>query len=181
VNKEVMFSSATGVWATPQDFFDSLDAEFNFTLDPCANDENHKCEKYFTEAEDGLAQDWAGERVFCNPPYSRRTKGNPGQEAWIKKAAEEGQRPGAVGVMLIPARTDTLAFHKYIYHKAEIRFVKGHLRFRVNGKPGDAAPFTSMVVIFRGPKAERRKTLENQDYKRTPDRSRKPPGGGRRV
>jgi len=60
VNKEVMFSSATGVWATPQDFFDSLDAEFNFTLDPCANDENHKCEKYFTEAEDGLAQDWGG-------------------------------------------------------------------------------------------------------------------------
>lgn len=58
MNKEVMFSSATGVWATPQDFFDSLDAEFNFTLDPCANDENHKCEKYFTEAEDGLAQDW---------------------------------------------------------------------------------------------------------------------------
>ena len=54
-------------------------------------------------------------------------------------------------VMLIPARTDTLAFHKYIYHKAEIRFVKGRLRFRVNGKPGDAAP--SMVVIFRGPEA----------------------------
>lgn len=60
MNKEVMFSSATGVWATPQDFFDRLDAEFNFTLDPCANDENHKCEKYFTEAEDGLAQDWGG-------------------------------------------------------------------------------------------------------------------------
>lgn len=60
MNKEVMFSSATGVWATPQDFFDSLDAEFNFTLDPCANDENHKCERYFTEAEDGLAQDWGG-------------------------------------------------------------------------------------------------------------------------
>ena len=60
MNKEVMFSSATGVWATPQDFFDSLDAEFNFTLDPCANDENHKCEKYFTEAEDGRAQDWGG-------------------------------------------------------------------------------------------------------------------------
>ena len=87
-----------------------------------------------------------GGAVFCNPPYSRRTKNSPGQEAWIKKAAEEGQRPGAVVVMLIPARTDTLAFHKYIYHKAEIRF-------RVNGKPGDAAPFPSMVVIFRGPEA----------------------------
>lgn len=94
-----------------------------------------------------------GGAVFCNPPYSRRTKNSPGQEAWIKKAAEEGQRPGAVVVMLIQARTDTLAFHKYIYHKAEIRFIKGRLRFRVNGQTGDAAPFPSMVVIFRGPEA----------------------------
>lgn len=92
-----------------------------------------------------------GGAVFCNPPYSRRTKDSPGQEAWIKKAAEEGKRPGAVVVMLIPARTDTLAFHEYIYHKAEIRFIKGRLRFRVNGQTGDAAPFPSMVVIFRGP------------------------------
>lgn len=60
MKKEVMFSSATGLWATPQDLFDSLDAEFHFDLDPCADDENHKCEKYFTEAEDGLAQDWGG-------------------------------------------------------------------------------------------------------------------------
>ncbi len=55
--------------------------------------------------------------------------------------------------MLIPARTDTRAFHEYIYHKAEIRFIRGRLRFRVNGKPGDAAPFPSMIVIFRGPEA----------------------------
>lgn len=91
-----------------------------------------------------------GGAVFCNPPYSRRTKNKPGQEDWIKKAAEEGARPGAVVVMLIPARTDTLAFHEYIYHKAEIRLIKGRLRFRVNGKAGDAAPFPSMLVIFRG-------------------------------
>lgn len=52
--------------------------------------------------------------------------------------------------MLIPARTDTLAFHEYIYNKAEIRLIKGRLRFRVNGKAGDAAPFPSMLVIFRG-------------------------------
>ena len=91
-----------------------------------------------------------GGAVFCNPPYSRRTKDKPGQEDWIKKAAEEGSRPGAVVVMLIPARTDTLAFHEYIYNKAEIRLIKGRLRFRVNGKAGDAAPFPSMLVIFRG-------------------------------
>lgn len=96
-----------------------------------------------------------GGAVFCNPPYSRRGKDKPGQEDWIKKAAEEGSRPGAVVVMLIPARTDTLAFHEYIYHKAEIRFIKGRLRFRVDGKAGDAAPFPSMVAIFRG---ERKKS-----------------------
>ena len=76
----------------------------------------------------------------------------------IKKAAEEGKRPGAVVVMLIPARTDTLAFHEYIYHKAEIRFIKGRLHFRVNGQPGDAAPFPSMVVIFRGPTGREEET-----------------------
>lgn len=49
--------------------------------------------------------------------------------------------------MLIPARTDTRAFHDYIYHKAEIRFVKGRLKF---GNAKNSAPFPSMVVIYRG-------------------------------
>lgn len=97
------------------------------------------------------AVDRSGGAVFCNPPYSRRKKDKPGQEDWIKKAAEEGSKPGAVVVMLLPARTDTAAFHEYIYHKAEIRFIRGRLRFRVGGKEGDAAPFPSMIVIFRGP------------------------------
>lgn len=89
--------------------------------------------------------------MFCNPPYSRRTKDKPGQEDWIKKAAEEGTKPGAVVVMLLPARTDTAAFHDYIYHRAEIRFIRGRLHFLDNGEKCAAAPFPSMVVIFRGP------------------------------
>lgn len=55
-----MFSSKTDQWATPQDFFDGLNKEFNFNLDPCANESNHKCDKYFTEEQDGLKQDWGG-------------------------------------------------------------------------------------------------------------------------
>ena len=86
-----------------------------------------------------------GGAIFCNPPYSRRTKDKPGQEDWIKKAAEEGSKPGAVVVMLLPARTDTAAFHGYIYHRAEIRFIKGRVRFCVNGKPASAAPFPSIA------------------------------------
>ena len=151
---EALFSSSRDDWETPPEFFAALNEEFHFTLDVCALPETAKCADYFTPEDDGLSRPWIAPRggaVFCNPPYSRRTKNSPGQEAWIKKAAEEGKRPGAVGVMLIPARTDTLAFHEYIYHKAEIRFIKGRLRFRVNGQTGDAAPFPSMVVIFRGP------------------------------
>ncbi len=157
---KVLFSSNRDDWETPPELFAALDQEFRFTLDVCATPETAKCTDYFTPADDGLSRPWIAPRggaVFCNPPYSRRTKDNPGQEAWIRKAAGEGQRPGAVVVLLIPARTDTIAFHQYIYHKAEIRFIKGRLRFQVNGKPGDAAPFPSMVVIFRGTSGDDRR------------------------
>lgn len=59
-NIDVMYSSKSNEWATPQDFFNRLNAEFNFNLDPCATDENHKCEKYFTREIDGLSQSWGG-------------------------------------------------------------------------------------------------------------------------
>lgn len=59
-NMAVHYSSKTDEWATPQDFFDKLDNEFHFTLDPCANEQNHKCEKFYTKEQDGLSQDWGG-------------------------------------------------------------------------------------------------------------------------
>lgn len=135
-----LFSSTTDLWATPQAFFDELNAEFHFTLDPCANDDNHKCDKYYTEQQDGLAQDWGGQIVFCNPPYGRAIS------AWVKKCYEESRKPNTLVVMLIPARTDTSYFHDYIYHKAELRFIRGRLHF--NEAP-QGAPFPSMVVVFR--------------------------------
>src|SRR5690625_7299025 len=67
----VHFSSATDNWATPMCFFNRLDYEFNFTLDPCSNGINAKCSKFFTEDDDGLSKSWAGEVVFMNPPYVR--------------------------------------------------------------------------------------------------------------
>lgn len=133
-----LFTSNTNEWATPQDFFNKLNQEFKFNLDPCATDENHKCDKYFTEKDDGLKQSWGGFRVFCNPPYGRAIKD------WVKKASESN----TLVVMLIPARTDTQYFHNYIYNKpnVEIRFIKGRLKF---GDSKNSAPFPSMVVIFR--------------------------------
>ena len=66
MNTEVMFSSKTDQWATPHNFFDKLNDEFHFTLDPCADEFNHKCEKYYTKEIDGLSKIWFYETVFCN-------------------------------------------------------------------------------------------------------------------
>lgn len=137
---ETLFSSKRHDWETPQAFFDELDREFHFTLDPCATPETAKCEKFFTAKENGLDQNWGGETVFCNPPYGRELP------KWIEKCAKESKH--AKVVMLIPARTDTRAFHEFIYGKAEIRFLKGRLKFRVDGKEEYPAPFPSMVVVF---------------------------------
>lgn len=140
MNTKVMFSSANEVWATPQDFFDKLNDEFNFDLDPCALVENAKCPVFFTPEEDGLKQSLEGYTVFCNPPYGRAIA------AWVKKCYEESRKPNTTVVMLIPARTDTAYFHDYIYHKADdIRFLRGRLKF---GGSNNSAPFPSMVVVF---------------------------------
>ena len=138
MNNNLMFSHKSEEWVTPQDLFDGLNSEFNFTLDVCSTHENAKCAKHFTKDEDGLLQDWKGETVWCNPPYGRK------MVKWIQKCAEHG-RNGWIAVLLIPARTDTKAFHEYIYGRAEIRFIKGRLKF--SGQKNNA-PFPSMIVIF---------------------------------
>lgn len=112
-------------WETPQALFDELDARYHFTLDPCSTHENAKCEKHFTIDEDGLAQSWAGETVFCNPPYGR------GIGEWVRKCFDESKHADIV--LLIPARTDTAYFHDYIYHNAKVEFIRGRLKFEVGG------------------------------------------------
>ena len=135
----IVFSSKSDDWSTPQEIFDSLNQEFGFTLDVCADSGNSKCKRYITKEQNGLGSDWGGELVFCNPPYSQIAK-------WVQKCYEESIKPGTVVVLLIPARTDTKYFHDYILHRSEIRFIKGRLKFG-GGKYN--APFPSMVVIFR--------------------------------
>lgn len=137
----VLFSSKSDEYGTPQDIYDGLNEEFHFDLDPSSTDENCKCPEHYTIYQNGLAQDWGGHRVFCNPPYSRI-------KDWVQKAYRESLKRGTVVVLLVPARTDTKWFHNYIYHRAEVRFIKGRLKFD-GGK--SSAPFPSMVVIFRAP------------------------------
>lgn len=138
-----MFTSNTAEWATPQAFFDELNKEFDFTLDPCATPQNAKCTRYFTKEIDGLSQSWSGEKVFCNPPYGRDVS------KWVAKAYAETLSGAKIVVMLIPARTDTAYFHDYIYQKHEVRFIRGRLHFN---ESKNAAPFPSMVVVMRGNK-----------------------------
>ena len=138
--QDVMFSSKTGDWATPKEFFNKLNLKFGpFNLDPCASPHNTKCANFYTKPEDGLSKSWQGYTVFVNPPYGR------GIEAWIKKAYEESQDPDTKVVMLIPARTDTKYWHDYIMKSERIYFVKGRLKF---GNSQNSAPFPSAVVVF---------------------------------
>lgn len=137
---EVMFSSKSDEWSTPQDVFDNLDAEFHFNLDPCCTHENRKCENHYTKEDNGLKHSWGGYSVFCNPPYSNIAE-------WVEKCYREGTKDNTTVVLLIPSRTDTKYFHNFIYNRAEIRFIKGRLKF---GGHSNSAPFPSMVVIFRG-------------------------------
>ena len=143
MNNELMFSSKNSEWETPQDLFDELDREHNFTLDPCCTEKTAKCKKYYTPKENELMQNWTGERVFVNPPYGREIG------KWVEKSYKEAKK-GCVVVMLIPARTDTRWFHNWIYpYKAEIKFLKGRVKFLESGKQKDAAPFPSMIVTFK--------------------------------
>lgn len=138
MNTDLMFSSKTDLWSTPQDFFNKLNDEFQFTIDVCATIENAKCGKFFTVENDALKQEWTGV-CWMNPPYGR------GIGKWIQKAYET-YKTGYTVVALIPARTDTKWFHDYILGKSEIRFIKGRLKFGGNKNP---APFPSMVIVWQ--------------------------------
>lgn len=124
-------------YPTPQEWFDYLDLEFGFTLDPCCAHGTAKCAKHYTEAEDGLSKSWEDERVFMNPPYGR----NIGP--WMEKAYAESKR-GALVVCFVPARVDTNWWHDYAI-KGEIRLPKG----RCKNADGSAWPFPVAVVIYR--------------------------------
>jgi len=126
-------------WSTPKDLYNKLNLEFNFDFDPCP----------LHSKFDGLSIKW-GKSNFINPPYSRKLK-----EAFIKKSFEVSQREGAVCVMLLPVSTSTKIFHEIIYPNAEIRFLRGRVKFEGVNTKGEIVSnkcgmHDSMIVIFRG-------------------------------
>lgn len=128
---KVIFSHKCDEWRTPRELFNTLNDLFHFDVDAAATEENKLCDRYFV---DGLAANWDGLCVYCNPPYSNI-------KAWVEKA----YNAKAKTIMLLPARTDTIWFHKYIYGKHTILFLRGRLKFN-DGK--GAAPFPSMLVLI---------------------------------
>ena len=138
-NMDVHFSSKKNDWETPQDFFDKYDKMYGFELDVCASEYNKKCDNYFDIEQDGLEQNWGEKICWMNPPYGREIG------KWVKKAFEESKK-GATVVCLLPSRTDTRWFHDYCIN-GDIEFIRGRLKF-VGAK--NAAPFPSMIVVFKG-------------------------------
>jgi phage N-6-adenine-methyltransferase len=136
---------------TPDHLWRRLDDEFHFTVDVAASASNAKCERFYDIETDGLAQSWAGDVVWCNPPYSAVGE-------WVRKAHLE---TGATSVLLIPAnRTEQPFWQEYIepyrdrraegYH-VETRFLAGRQKFITPGAGVGGAPFASVLVIWWGP------------------------------
>ena len=129
-----MPKSKSDKWITPPEFYAELNKEFQFNYDPCPIE-------WKPEDKNGLLEEW-GSSTFVNPPYSKVA-------LWIEKAYNEWKK-GKKIVMLINSITDTKAFHKYIYNQAELRFIKGRLKF-INPECPDKkqpSPKPSMLVIF---------------------------------
>lgn len=135
-------TTQSDLYGTPPEFYEVLDKEFHFTLDPCADDNNHKCDTYYTETDNGLLQPWAPHVVFVNPPYSANL-------VWSQKAAEE-MRKGAVVVLLMSNSTDARWFQFLFSVASEVRFLPGRLKFIVNDVPAKSPTFGNTVFVLDG-------------------------------
>lgn len=140
------FSSLTDEWGTPLDKFREWDFRFHFTLDPCGTKQRILKEDMitWTKQDNGLPRSWAGHRVFVNPPFSEIT-------TWAQKCYAESGRALLIA-LLIPVRTDTKYFHEFIYHHADLEFLKGRLQYYPIGLPKgfkeQHPSFASMLCIY---------------------------------
>lgn len=143
-------------WRTPPEVFAPLYEEFRFTLDPCTTADNPLgLPKFYTEAENGLEQSWSGERVFMNPPYGREVA------AWVRRARVEADR-GALVVGLLPASTDLVWWHEDVIGHAEVRYIRGRVRF-LTGGPYRASGFFASVIVIWQPAPVSPKAAEDDD------------------
>jgi site-specific DNA-methyltransferase (adenine-specific) len=160
INKQLANSkgiSQKDKWGTDPKLFQVLHNEFFFSLDPCCEIETAKCDVFFTSEMNGLIQSWENQVVYMNPPYSR---GNI--DKWVEKACEE--RKHAVIVALLPVSTSARWWHKYVDHKAIVRYIQGRVKFE---GAESTAPFSSAIAIYGKPVSYIRniEKLKGGDYK----------------
>ena len=144
-----MRTSIDGTWTTPRDYFDKVNAEFNFTLDAAAlssstlvPDNWYGPDHPDLSRRDAFTRDWCEDSsgpIWLNPPYGRVIKD------WMRKANDVATGGGTV-VCLVPARTDTAWWHDYCIDAYEIRYIRGRLKF---GNQPNSAPFPSALVIMK--------------------------------
>jgi len=120
--KQTWFNANSIEYETPDGIFEPLALEFGITLDVAATSKNAKCKKYFTMEDDGLKQEWTGV-CWMNPPFGKVMK------KWVIKAYEEYKRGNTI-ICLLPARTNTNWWHDYVIPNAEVRFIRGEVKFK---------------------------------------------------
>ena len=148
---DIHFQSSRDDWETPHDLFNSLDEIFHFDLDVCANEANHKCDKWLgsgSDIEDAFSMAgymaWRNANTcWMNNPYGRKST-----PLWIKEAYRQWLDNNTSTICLIPARTETKCFHQYCWKAEAILFFKGRIKFIADGKTENAAPFPSCLVFF---------------------------------
>lgn len=134
------------IWKTPQSLISRLEREFGaFDLDVCANFQNKICDRFFDKATNGLEQDWSGNLIWCNPPYSQKLD-------WINKADLEA-KTGAKIIMLLPAFTETNFFRELRAKSHWLMFLNGRLVFNEHEQK-ETAKFSSVLAFFNIEKKE---------------------------
>ena len=140
MSRPYLEKAKTTEWGTPDWLFDQLHAEFQFTVDAAASDALHKHQRYWTEQEDGIRQTWAGQRVFCNPPWSAK-----GLDLFTNKARREAtawEFSADASVLVLPAKTDQRWWHDHVLPYAERRWVNGRVSFQ-----GASGTYAGGVVV----------------------------------
>lgn len=170
-DQAVMFSSASTEYGTEERIWRPVVEKLGLTWDMAASHELHVLPHYATvdglwtkhfstpsksrEFGDGLTATWQGKRVWCNPPYGRGVT-----EQWVKKAAMETAYWGTdygselvtqarcpIAALLLPGRTETEWFQRWVAPNALVYFIQGRLHFV---GADSSAPFPSVLAVYDG-------------------------------
>lgn len=135
------FKSTNQDWKTPRIIFDKLDREFHFDKELATSECNSLMKNHYTEQDDALKQKWIG-RNYLNPPFKDAGK-------WVKKAHDESQNGGMI-CMIIPSKTNTKWWHRYVMKAKEVRFIESRPVFEREGYEGNkhGLPFPLSIIIF---------------------------------